>query len=234
MTKQVNGYKILRFQELNSTNTYAKTLIPSGENALIVAEKQTGGRGTKGRSFSSNAGGIYATKLTVKSNVKAENAFLIMANAAVAVCKTLERFSLSPVIKWANDVYVNDRKIAGVLIENTFSGKEISSSIVGVGLNVNNLLEEELSSIAISMRQALNKKVPFQAVEKVFFEELTSVHTMEEYLSRVGYLNREITLIFGEERVPARAISVTEQGALVVEIAGKIRQLTAAEVSLVV
>lgn len=226
-----NSYEILRFAELPSTNDYAKNLRAERKNRFIIAEKQSRGRGTKGRSFSSGDGGIYLTKLSFDETLAAD-AFLIMARAAVAVCKTLEKFSLSPKIKWANDVYVNDKKIAGILIENTFSGNRVSSSIVGVGLNVNNALEEELSSIAISMRELLGKTVEKSAVEQVLIEEMTAEHTIEDYLRRVGYLNREITLVYGDKRVPARAISVTERGALVVDVAGEIKEMNAAEVSL--
>ena len=147
--------KIVRFEEISSTNDYVKEQKSLGENLIVIAKRQTGGKGTKGRSFSSNEGGVYLTKLVFYDNFPADKVFLVMARTAVAVCKTLESFSLKPVIKWANDVFVNGRKICGILIENSFSGKNISSSIIGVGLNVNNPLPEELSSIAISMREAL-------------------------------------------------------------------------------
>lgn len=224
--------KILRFEELDSTNTYAKTLLKSGESAVIVAERQTGGRGTKGRSFVSNEGGVYLTKLDFHDGFPAKDAFKIMACAAVAVCKTLERFSFSPVIKWANDVHVNGKKICGILIENVFSGANIAASIVGIGLNVNNVLHEELRAIAVSMREAAGKPFDKSEVEAALIEELNGAFSVSDYLSRVGYLNREITLLEGGERNPAYAISVTERGELVVEQGGKIRTVTAAEVSL--
>lgn len=224
--------KILRFEELDSTNTYAKTLLKSGEGAFIIAERQTGGRGTKGRSFISNEGGLYLTKLDFYDCFPAKNAFEIMAGAAVAVCKTLERFSLSPVIKWANDVHVNGKKICGILIENVFSGANIASSIVGIGLNVNNVLPEELREIAVSMRETAGKTFDKSEVEAALIKELKGGFSFFDYLSRVGYLNREIILLEGGERTPAYALSVTERGELVVRQDGKIRTVTAAEVSL--
>ena len=90
--------KILRFKELESTQTYAKSLIPSGLPVTVVADKQTGGKGTKNRSFSSDVGGVYLTKLTFYDRFPAKNAFLVMASAAVAVCKTLESFGIKPKI----------------------------------------------------------------------------------------------------------------------------------------
>lgn len=69
-----------------------------------------------------------------------------MANASVAVCRTLENYGLTAEIKWPNDVYVQGKKICGILIENVFSGDRISSSVVGIGVNVNNSLPEELKN----------------------------------------------------------------------------------------
>ncbi|MBQ8886040.1 MAG: biotin--[Clostridia bacterium] len=224
--------KILRFDEIESTNTYAKTLLSGGEDALIIAERQTGGRGTKGRSFCSNEGGVYVTKLTFHADFSARDAFKIMANAATAVCTVLERFSLTPCIKWANDVFVNDRKICGILIENTLAGEHIAASIVGIGLNVNNELPEALKNIGISMREAAGTAFDKAAVEAALIEALEREYTVKEYISRVGYLNRKITLIEGDKRTPAYALSVTERGELIVKTADGVRKIAVGEVSI--
>ncbi|MBR2341755.1 MAG: biotin--[Clostridia bacterium] len=230
------GYtmRIVRFEEISSTNDYVKEQKKYGENLIVIAKRQTGGRGTKGRSFSSNEGGVYLTKLVFYKNFPAEKVFLVMARTAVAVCKTLESFGLKPVIKWANDVFINGRKICGILIENSFSGKEISSSIIGVGLNVNNSLPEELSNIAISMREAIGEKVDFDLVEKRLVENLNYPYDMSEYRSRVGYLNKEVTLIEGSSSLRVIPLSVGDDGALTVSINGELRKVFAGEVSLLV
>ena len=226
--------KIVRFEEISSTNDYVKEQKKQGENLIVIAKRQTSGKGTKGRSFSSNEGGVYLTKLVFYENFPAEKVFLVMARTAVAVCKTLESFGLNPVIKWANDVFVNGRKICGILIENAFSGKNISSSIIGVGLNVNNSLPEELSNIAISMREALGCEQDFDLVEKRLIDNLNEPYDMEEYRKRIGFLNKEITLI--ENGVSSRVIplSVGDDGALTVSVNGEIRKVFAGEVSLLV
>ena len=226
--------KLVRFEEISSTNDYVKEQKKQGENLIVIAKRQTGGKGTKGRSFSSNEGGVYLTKLVFYKNFPAEKVFLVMARTAVAVCKTLESFALKPVIKWANDVFVNGRKICGILIENSFTGKNISSSIIGVGLNVNNYLPDELSSIAISMREALGEKQDFDLVEKRLIENLNEPYEMEEYRSRIGYLNKEITLIENGVSVRVIPLSVGDDGALTVSVNGEIRKVFAGEVSLLV
>ncbi len=224
--------KILRFKELESTQTYAKTLIQNCLPVTVIAEKQTGGKGTKNRSFSSDVGGVYLTKLSFYDRFPAKDAFLVMAGAAVAVCKTLEAFGLKPKIKWANDIFVNDKKICGILIENGFSGNTLKYSLVGIGLNVNNLLPEELKEIGITMQEAAGKEFSVDGVTEKLVSELTRAPDMDEYLKRVGYLNGFATLIQGERSVKVKLISVEKTGELVVEEDGKTRKVATGEVSL--
>ena len=223
---------ILRFETIESTNSYAKTLLKTKENAVVIAKRQTGGRGTKGRSFSSEEGGVYLTKLTFYENFPAKDAFLVMARAAVAVCETLESFSLFPKIKWANDIFVDDKKICGILVENIFSGNRLTASIVGVGLNINNSLPEELKPIATTASEAAGKPLDLIQVERTLLRCLEKEYSAKEYIERVGYLKRKITLITGDERVSAYAEGVTERGELVAKVKGEIKIIQAGEVSL--
>lgn len=224
--------KIIRYEETDSTVLRAKALIGGGEDLVVTAVRQTGGMGTKGRSFASEEGGVYLTRLTFYENFPASDAFKIMAGASVAVCRTVEKFGLVPCIKWPNDVYVADKKICGILIENTFSGNRISSSVVGIGVNVNNSLPEELANIAVSMREAAGHPFDREEVEKTLIEETGKSFPMNEYRRRVGYLGRRIVLISGGERVSAYALSVDEGGGLLVEMDGRQQRVTSAEVSL--
>ena len=187
--------KRIDLKETTSTNEVAKSLRERGENLVVTALRQTGGKGTKGRSFSSAAGGVYLTRLTFYENFPAANAFLIMASASVAVCRTLEKYGFEAEIKWPNDVYVHGKKICGILIENTFSGNKISCSVVGIGLNVNNELPPELSETAISMRSAAGKFFDREEAENVLIEESGKIFPMEEYRKRIGFLGRPVLLL---------------------------------------
>ncbi len=223
--------KIEKFDSLLSTQDYAKGKRLLGEDLIVIAKSQSGGRGTKGRSFSSSEGGVYLSKLSFYENFSAKEAFRIMAGAAVAVCETLRFYGLKPLIKWPNDIFVNGKKICGILIEQVVSGKNISSSVVGVGLNVYNELPDELSGIATTMKKELGAEVSLEAVTTRVIEELSRERKMEEYLSYLGYMGREATLAWGNECVHATLLSVDEEGGLIVEIAGEARRFTAAEVS---
>ena len=228
-----NEYKWISFESLPSTNDYAKAQRENGQNLFVTAKRQDGGRGTKGRSFVSDEGGVYLTKLTFYEDFPAKDAFLIMVNAAVAVCKTLQVFGIDPLIKWPNDIYVRDKKICGILIENTFRGKYVANSVVGIGVNVTNTLPEELRNIATTIREETGKDIPVDAVKDKLAEELCKRHTLKEYLSFVGYMGRSMEMIVGNERVPATLVCVDDQGGLIAETPMGKKRFTAAEVSIV-
>lgn len=227
-----NGIARVRFEEIASTNDYAKEKRGEGKPLIITAQKQSKGRGTKGRSFVSNEGGVYLSVLRFYENFPAKEGFKIMANAAASVCETLRGFGLAPVIKWANDVFVNDKKICGILIENTFSGAFVQSSVVGVGLNVNGFFEGELKEIATSMQEVAGKTFSVEKVTERLIEALLKEREMQDYLSYIGYMGSEVKLILGDEQVRGRLLFVDEEGGLLAEIGGEKRRLTSAEVSI--
>ena len=225
------SFKIEWFDALSSTNDYAKNKRTEKQNLIVVASSQTGGRGTKGRSFSSEIGGVYLTKLTFHENMPVCRAFEIMSNAAVSVCKTLQAFGVQPKIKWPNDIFVNDKKICGILIENVFSGKYVSSSVVGIGVNVYNQLPSDLQDIATTLMQQTGKKYSVRDVAEKLIEELQLSHTMEEYLSFVGYMGGAATLLIGERSYQATLCSVDKEGGLWAIVDGQKKRFTATEIS---
>lgn len=224
--------KRIKLQEVDSTNNYAKEKRSEGQSLLVTAKRQTGGRGTKGRSFVSSEGGVYLSALRFYENFPAKHAFKIMAGAAVAVCETLRFYGLEPQIKWSNDVWVGGKKICGILIENTLSGDKISSSVVGIGLNVDNVLPDELLEIATTMYAQTGKNFCVEEVTERLIEELAKERTIDEYRAYLGFMGKEATLILQDGSVAATLLCVDDEGRLIVEIEGKRQTFSSAEVSL--
>ena len=224
--------KRIFLEETESTNEYAKAQRGAGENLLVIAERQTGGKGTKGRSFCSNKGGVYLSLLTFYQDFPASNAFQIMQGAAAAVCETLAFLGLKPKIKWPNDVYVGGKKICGILIENALKGRYIGSSVVGIGLNVFNELPDELLGIATTLFQETGKKIDVERVIEVLVGFLQEKNVHQKYAQYLGWLGEEATLVIGEKETRAKLLSVDETGGLLAEVDGEKRRFVAAEVSL--
>ncbi len=222
----------LRLEEVGSTNDYAKAMRHRKEDTLITAKRQTGGRGTKGRSFSSGEGGLYLSKLSFYENFPAKEAFLIMVCAATAVCETLALYGFQPTIKWPNDIHVSGKKICGILIENAFSGAFVSSSVVGIGLNINNVLPDELTEIATTMQKEGGQVFSVEEVAKRLAAALEKKWTVQDYKNYLGYVGERVTLLCGEEKISALLLGVDEEGKLQAEVNGEKKVLSSAEVSL--
>ena len=223
---------IYRFETLPSTSDYVKEKRADGQNLIVVAKSQTSGHGTKGRSFSSTLGGLYMSVLSFPKKLPAKHAFRIMQTTATAVCETLRTFGIHAKIKWPNDVLVNGKKICGILIENTFLGGFVQSSVVGIGINVFNALPNELKEIAITIEEATGKKIDVERVEEILLEKLYKRGIWRKYPRYVGFIGEEITLLCGENEIFAKMLGVDSEGNLLAETEKGRERFSSAEVSL--
>ena len=149
--------RIVRLEETESTNVYLKQLLREQqleEGSMVIADFQTGGRGQMGNSwFSSKGENLLFSLLIYPQNVRANEQFIISRIASLAVKNTLDRFTDDIRIKWPNDIYWKEQKIAGMLIENDIEGKYITNSVIGIGINVNQQLFPPDLSNPVSLRQ---------------------------------------------------------------------------------
>lgn len=206
---------IERLKTVDSTNKYIEKYLKKRTPAVVRADKQTAGRGTKGRSFISDEGGLYFSRLTYYTALPAREAFKIMIDYAVGVVKTLKAFGVESSIKWPNDVLVNGKKICGILIKNGFCGDFVDYSIVGIGLNVNNQIAKEIKDIATSMKKACGKEFD---LEQVFFSLLQNVSVgsnIAEYRTYSAVIGKKIKVFRDGGAFDETALSVTDDGRLV-------------------
>lgn len=202
------------FDTLPSTNDYCETH-EFGEDTAIIAREQTGGKGTKGRSFSSPRGGVYLS-LVRYYPCKAENSFSLMIASCMAVVKTLELYGVRADVKWPNDVFLNGKKICGILIKNSFEGENVKKSITGIGVNVNNDIPKDLADIAINLKSVVGE-VDIDEFYKRLIENLYADYSVDEYRSRNIVLGKEITVIKNGESRKAVAEDVAADGSLVLK-----------------
>lgn len=222
--------KIIELEEIDSTNEYCKRR--GREDLIVTAIRQTAGKGTKGRRFVSDEGGLYISVMKHYDNFLAADAFKIMVNACVAVCKTVQHFGLNPVIRWANDVLVGGKKICGTLIENMFSGSYISRSVVGMGLNVNNAIPTELKGIATSMSAELGKSLSVKDVRNELLKNLSRNYSIADYKSFISWFGKEVNIKTAKGEITATAVDIDYDGGLLCVAAGSVKKINSAEVSL--
>ncbi len=221
--------KIILKQVTDSTNDDVKQYIPLNENIAVCAQRQTGGRGTKGRSFCSEEGGLYISVLTFYEDLTADRAFEIMTHAAVSVCKTACDFGVKATIKWPNDVFVGAKKLCGILIENKVSEGKVRYSVVGMGINVCNDLTS-LGGIATSLFEESGKKIDVEEVRNRLIEHYESPSTFEEYSALLKYVGERVTVMEGYALYEANVLGVLPDGRLQISRNGEVRALSSAEI----
>ncbi len=136
------GKNLVELETADSTNNYAKDLLANGtpiEGTAILAHNQSAGRGQMGNVWQSAPGkNLTISFILYPDFLAADKQFYLNMAVSLAVKECCESYLSEEVeIKWPNDIYYGDKKVAGILIENTITGSSLSSSVIGIGLNVN-------------------------------------------------------------------------------------------------
>lgn len=218
------------YREIDSTNNQAKRLIAEGlhRTALVVAETQTAGRGRRGRSFySPEKTGIYMT-MVIHPQMELHNAVTITTAASVAVVRALKSLcGVFPQIKWVNDIYLNGKKMGGILTEavTDLESGTIQSILIGIGLNVRTTrFPKEIADIAVSLHsegtgKCVNRNRLIAVIASHLLDmvaEMGDTSYMEEYRSHSLVLGRTITYTQNGQTYEAQAVDIDDTGGLVV------------------
>jgi BirA family biotin operon repressor/biotin-[acetyl-CoA-carboxylase] ligase len=159
----------------------------------------------------------------------------------LAVCRAVEAVTaLRPVIKWPNDVLVGGRKLAGVLIEGESSGAELLYALAGIGLNVNDPIDDpEIAGIATSLSRESGEETPRELVLAALLNELEDAYNATPddlysgWRSRIATLGQSVRLTFRDEVYEGTAEDVDDEGSLILRLAdGTRRTFEAGEVTL--
>jgi BirA family biotin operon repressor/biotin-[acetyl-CoA-carboxylase] ligase len=219
---------ISKFETLNSTNTYLKTFNKNlSDRSIVLAYKQTAGRGRQSRSFASPEGGLYMSILF--KNFSDE---LITVRAGVVVADVLSALGVDAKIKWVNDIYIGDKKVCGILTETiTEATTGNNTVIVGIGLNIKDC--DALPEIATSLEAAYGIRPDIDTLAEniagKLFESLHDKNIIKRYKAYSCVLGKSI--MFGTFRGVATGIN--EKGNLTVKLPnGSIVNLNAGEISI--
>ena len=173
--------KITRFKTLDSTNSYLQNLLNQGEDIIgniVVTEFQTSGKGQGKNVWESEVGKnlLFSVGLDM-SYLKAENQFVLTQMVSVAMINVLKKYLSedSLFIKWPNDIYFKDKKIAGVLIKNEIKGMKLGTSIIGIGLNVNQTTFSESLPNPISMKMITEKDYDLEEILLAISRQLSAI-----------------------------------------------------------
>lgn len=181
--------KIIRLEEIDSTNRYLKNYREEGDEEMIVAvaDYQAAGKGQGTHTWESEKGKNLLFSIKVYPHwIPVRRQFVLSMAGALAVKDALDSYVENITLKWPNDVYWTDQKISGTLIENTIDSKGIKSCVFGIGLNVNQLVFHSDAPNPVSLAQILGHEVDRDEVLKKILDGFEKYY---ELLRRADYMD---------------------------------------------
>lgn len=235
------GKKIIHLSTVDSTNNYAANLLIEGKTehgTVILADEQTNGRGQRMTQWQSEAGmNLTASLILINPGVKLDQQFRITMFISLVLKNFLEKYGLKASVKWPNDIYIGDKKICGVLIENSVRGGIIGNAVIGIGLNVNQIEFEGLN--ATSVKTELKQHF---AISEILFALIT---TFNQYLPLLDdpdkmkslyqdalYLRNVAHTFYDRNNIPfeGKIVGVDESGRLLIDCEDGFRSFNLKEI----
>ena len=218
------------WESIDSTNEELKRQIANGlkRESCIVADMQTMGRGRKGRSFySPKTTGIYMSYVYF-TNEDVEKLVAVTGIAAVITAKVLRKYTGKDIkIKWVNDLYLNDRKICGILTE-LVKAEEQNAVIVGIGINLcTELFPEDISDragavVENNLNEPQIKTLKQDIINDIvaefdMYRDNNSYEYIEDYITMSNVIGKRITVYLWNESFEATACGITKKGELIIQ-----------------
>lgn len=242
------GRSIYFYEETDTTNNRARELALDGapEGTLVVAEKQTAGRGRRGKAWESPTGTGIWMSLVLRPQIAPAQASVLTLLCGLATAEAIEgETGLSAGIKWPNDILINGKKVVGILTEMDCEMSEVHFVIPGIGINVNTAsFPPEIADIATSLYLESGKTISRRRLVHKVLERL-EIHyeaflrtgsftaMLEDYRKHCVTLGKEVHVL-GREPFFAKALDITPEGELLVRRAdnGKEEVVFSGEVSI--
>lgn len=233
------GKKTIYLPSCHSTNDIAAEIIQNKQvfdGTIVITSDQTAGRGQRGNSWEALPGQNITFSLIVKPNfLNANEQFQLNIAVSLGIYSFLNQYVLDKLtVKWPNDIYVGDRKMGGVLIENTLSGSRIAYSVIGIGLNINQLSFSETNTRAVSLRLATQSLDEFD-IEKLIGELCISLEKNYMQLKNGNYANQKgayLKMLYryqethyfrkNGERFLGKIVDIAPTGHLMLEVNGEV------------
>ena len=241
-------FKIYKIDAISSTNEYLKQLYLKKniyDNFLIITNNQTEGKGQGSSSWESEPKKNLTLSIykDLKKN-KLKNPFIINLIISISIIETLKKYNLPNLkIKWPNDILSASKKISGILIENFFQREFLISSIIGIGLNVNQISFKKAKN-AISIASIKKKKIDLTEVLNILTKKISlKFHEIDNL--KINYLINEYeSLLFKKDEfskfninnklIDGRILGVNQSGKLKVKIGNEItREYNSSEIKII-
>ena len=228
--------KFLKFNEIDSTNNYMKENISSFANYDIVSSKvQTSGRGRRGNTWLSSEGmALFSFLLKPEKTLSIIEATKLPLLAGISTLSALKKIKDGAYsFKWTNDIFLNSKKLCGILIE-----RVKDDFVVGIGINVANKIPEDIKNIAISMESDYDiEKLILKVVEEfsIYYKKFSEGKWQEiiEEINSYNFLkDKKIRVNIGDKIFEGIAKNIVEDGRIQIEMNGEIKLFSVGEITI--
>ena len=243
MKQALFGKEIIHLSNIDSTNNFAAKLLSENlcqNGAVIMADVQTEGKGQRGNVWLSESGKNLLSSFVFKpDNLPVENQIAITWATSLSLLETLRKFNIEAQIKWPNDIFVGGKKIAGILIENQLQGTQISCSIIGIGLNLNQTFFDDLkaTSLQLETKQTVEPRTILNLLAHEMNEQFQLIYSSNFEILKTEYENNlfqmnELKSYEDEFGVfIGKIIGTTEEGKILIEKSNAIQSYGLKEVA---
>lgn len=235
---------LIFYEQVDSTNNVAKMLAQDGkgEGTVVVAKSQTSGKGRMGRSFiSSSKNGLYLT-IVLKPAIPVHKCVNITVLGAVALCEAIEKIGLTECrIKWVNDIYINEKKVSGILTEAAidFESGRLQYAVIGMGINVSTPIggfDPEIKDIATAIFEKepqgeLKSRLCAEIIDRFFYHygKIEKMEYLDKYREKSMIINEMVDVLTGDKVISGRAIDIDENANLVIDTGKEIIKFNSGE-----
>lgn len=230
------------FESTTSTMDEAKKILENNKNSahrsLIVALNQTQGRGRKNRHWLSFGENIYASYIYLPKNLTPQDGLFIMFAGCIAIVLSLRQIGIDAKIKWPNDCLVNDKKIAGVLVDVKSDISSIEEIVIGFGVNINwtNIPEEinatsvyEVTKKTTDRLLILDKIIHYLGALIKLIEKNHKKNIINLWRQYETTLNRKVEIISNSKKIIGKAAGIDEYGFLLVETQNGLQRIVTSD-----
>ncbi|MDR2839884.1 MAG: biotin--[acetyl-CoA-carboxylase] ligase [Paludibacter sp.] len=214
--------------QTGSTNDYLRQMLNETnlpEFTVVQSDFQNAGKGQRGNMWESERGKNLLFSILLKpANISASEQFLISQIVSLAIKNTLDEFADGFTIKWSNDIYFNDKKICGILIENDLNGNKIKQSIAGIGLNINQIDFPKNLPNPLSLQMITGKNFSLTEICENIVENLKKLYLAnnkleikKQYFNNLYRKNGFFPFQADNETFSAKILDVKADGKLVLE-----------------
>ena len=233
-----NGLDYLYFENIDSTNKYAKENSDNIDNAIIVAEDQYAGVGKNSSEWKAEPYKSIITTLVLSVDMDIRQVSILPLFIGAVIHDVLEMYGIKSSIKWPNDIYLDNKKLTGILCESIIKNSRVKKLIIGIGINVNQTEEELSNDRMISLNSytghEFDRRDLLADILALVFEKWSNYDEIEDYAKRTVnknlYLKGEDITFIADKEIKGKLVGINNKGGVIILTDEGVKEFTSGKI----